>query len=77
MASASTQADLGKILVDFSLNGTFPEEEAVSAASVEPSALSGALVVLQNAKADLEVSYKHSSLVIGKRSMQSAIFLLI
>jgi hypothetical protein len=48
----------------------------VSAASVEPSALSSALVVLQNAKADLEVSYNNGSLSVGTRSIKCAIFLL-
>jgi len=52
--SSSTQADLGQVLVDFSTNGAFPEEEAVSAAHVDSPMVSAALAVLQNAKAELE-----------------------
>ena len=55
MASSDIQAQLGQTLVDFSANGAFPEEEAVSAAYVEDSALPVALVALGNAKAGLEV----------------------
>ena len=47
---------LGSILVDFSTKGTFPEEESVSAAPVEESALPGALAALNTAKIELEVS---------------------
>ncbi|PVH71756.1 centromere/kinetochore protein-like protein zw10 [Cadophora sp. DSE1049] len=52
--SSSTQADLGQVLVDFSTNGAFPEEEAVSAAYVDSPMVSAALAVLHNAKAELE-----------------------
>lgn len=53
--SSSAQADLGQVLVDFSMNGAFPEEEAVSAAHVNSPMVSAALAVLQNAKSALEV----------------------
>ncbi|KAH7408986.1 centromere/kinetochore protein-like protein zw10 [Cadophora sp. MPI-SDFR-AT-0126] len=49
-----TPPDLGQVLVDFSTNGAFPEEEAVSAAYVDSPMVSAALAVLQNAKAELE-----------------------
>ncbi|KAG4438487.1 hypothetical protein IFR05_006010 [Cadophora sp. M221] len=52
--SSSTEADLGQVLVDFSTNGAFPEEEAVSAAYVNSPMVSAALVVLQDAKSALE-----------------------
>jgi centromere/kinetochore protein ZW10 len=45
-------------LIDFSTNGAFPEEEAVSAAYAEPSALPSALVAVRDAKAALEVDSK-------------------
>ncbi len=57
MASSQAPADLGQVLVDFTVNGIFPEDEAVSAAQVTPSALNTALKVLNDAKAELEVSY--------------------
>lgn len=47
---------LGGILIDFSTKGSFPEEESVSAARVEESALPAALVALNAAKTELEVS---------------------
>lgn len=53
--SSFTEADLGQVLVDFSTNGAFPEEEAVSAAYVNSPMVSAALVVLQDAKSALEV----------------------
>ncbi len=57
MASSDIQAQLGQALVDFSTNGAFPQEEAVSAAYVEDSALPAALVALDNAKSGLEVRF--------------------
>ena len=62
--SSSTQADLGQVLVDFSTNGAFPEEEAVSAAHVDSPMVSAALTVLQNAKAELEVRMMSRSCTI-------------
>ncbi|KAH7306101.1 centromere/kinetochore protein-like protein zw10 [Rhexocercosporidium sp. MPI-PUGE-AT-0058] len=59
--SSSTQADLGQVLVDFSTNGAFPEEEAVSAAHVNSPMVSAALVVLQDAKAALEDEVRQTS----------------
>ena len=47
---------LGTTLINFSTDGSFPEEESVSAARVEESALPGALVALNAAKTALEVS---------------------
>lgn len=55
MASAGVQENFGQVLVDFSTNGAFPEEESVSAAYMESSILPEALVVLSNAKSELEV----------------------
>jgi centromere/kinetochore protein ZW10 len=58
MASPKPRSQLGQVLIDFSTNGTFPEEEAVSAAYAEPSALPSALVAVRDAKAALEVDSK-------------------
>jgi protein transport protein DSL1/ZW10 len=55
MSSSDIQARLGQTLIDFSSNGIFPEEEAVSAATLDDSALPAALVALNDAKAELEV----------------------
>jgi hypothetical protein len=55
MASSKPRSQLGQVLIDFSTNGAFPEEEAVSAAYAEPSALPSALVAVRDAKAALEV----------------------
>lgn len=57
MSSSIVQDQLGQALVDFATNGTFPEEEAVSAAHVDSSTVSAALVALSDAKAELEVSF--------------------
>ncbi|CZS94014.1 uncharacterized protein RAG0_04056 [Rhynchosporium agropyri] len=54
MSSPTQAADLGQVLVDFSANGAFPEEEEVSAAYVNSPMVSAALVVLQDAKVALE-----------------------
>lgn len=56
MSSSNVQDQLGRTLVDFAANGTFPEEEAVSAAHVNSSTVSAALAALSSAKAELEVS---------------------
>jgi centromere/kinetochore protein ZW10 len=50
------EGHLGQVLVDFSRDGTFPEEESVSAAYMEGSVLPEALAVLSNAKSELEVA---------------------
>jgi centromere/kinetochore protein ZW10 len=55
--ASSTPPELGQVLVDFSVDGRFPEDEAVSAARVKHSALPAALTVLREAKADLEVHF--------------------
>ncbi|TVY41445.1 hypothetical protein LSUB1_G002283 [Lachnellula subtilissima] len=57
---ASTKV-LGSILVDFSTKGSFPEEESVSAARVEESALPGALAALNTAKTELETEIRELS----------------
>ncbi|KAF4626360.1 hypothetical protein G7Y89_g11800 [Cudoniella acicularis] len=61
MSSTDTQARVGEALVEFSSNGHFPEEESVSAAYVEESALSGALEALEAAKAALGTEIKEIS----------------
>lgn len=63
MSSSEIQARLARTLVDFSSQGIFPEEEAISSTIVEASALPAALVALNNAKAELEVLiHSHASL---------------
>ncbi len=57
MSSSNVQDHLGQALVSFSTNGTFPEEEAISAAHVNSSTVSAALAALSGAKAELEVSF--------------------
>jgi hypothetical protein len=56
MSSPAGEARLGQTLVDFSSKGLFPQEEKVSAATVESSALPAALAALEHAKAELEVN---------------------
>lgn len=56
MATTNAGARVGPTLVDFATNGQFPEEEAVSAASVDSTGLPAALEVLNEAKLALEVS---------------------
>lgn len=56
MASANVQDQLGQVLIDFSTNGAFPEEESVSAAYVQKPYLAPALAALGAARAELEVS---------------------
>jgi centromere/kinetochore protein ZW10 len=58
MASSKPQGQLGQVLIDFSTNGTFPEEEVVSAAYAEPSVLPSALIAVRDAKTALEVGSK-------------------
>jgi centromere/kinetochore protein ZW10 len=55
MASGSHETPLGDALIRFSVDGQFPEEEAVSAAYVEDSALPIALKALNDAQSELEV----------------------
>ena len=55
--ASSRVAELGQVLVDFTVNGTFPQEEAVSAAKVTAAALADALEVLNDARGDLEAGY--------------------
>lgn len=57
MSSQDIQARIGPALVDYSGNGTFPEEESVAAAHIEDDILPEALNALNNAKTDLEVSF--------------------
>jgi len=61
MSSTEIQARLGQTLIDFSTNGAFPEEEAVSAAFVQDSVLPIALEALNDAKLALEVRSNHLS----------------
>jgi len=63
MASSKPQSQLGQVLIDFSTNGAFPEEEAVSAAYAEPSALPSALVAVRDAKVALEVGSRFPFIV--------------
>lgn len=53
---AELQNVLGQTIVNFSRDGVFPEEDAVSAMYVQGSALSVALQAVSSAKAELEVS---------------------
>ena len=55
MSAPDSQARFGQALVDFSSNAIFPEEETISSAPIEESALPAALSALDAAKADLEV----------------------
>jgi hypothetical protein len=55
MASANFHDQLGQVLIDFSTNGAFPEEEAVSAAYIQKPLLAPALAALGTARAELEV----------------------
>jgi hypothetical protein len=56
MASADVQGQLGQVLINFSTNGAFPEEESVSAAYVQKPFLAPALEALSAARSELEVS---------------------
>jgi hypothetical protein len=56
MASTADEARLGDTLIQFSVDGRFPEEEATSAAYVESSALPVALQALAEAQTELEVT---------------------
>lgn len=55
MSTPEIQALLGETLINFSSNGAYPEEDAVSASYVEDGALPAALKELSNAKLSLEV----------------------
>ena len=79
MSSFNDQDQLGQALVDFSTNGLFPEEEAVSATHVNSSTVSAALAALNAARADLEVSPPplsqydmDSSFILRTKSARSA-----
>jgi len=52
----SSHDTLGQTLVGFSSRGTFPDDETVSATAVDASNLSSALLALERAKEELEVS---------------------
>ncbi|EKD13112.1 centromere kinetochore protein [Drepanopeziza brunnea f. sp. 'multigermtubi' MB_m1] len=54
MSYPNVQDQLGQVLIDFSIHGTFPEEDAVSSAYVDSSTVSAALETLNRAKAELE-----------------------
>jgi hypothetical protein len=56
MASAEVQDQLGQVLINFTTNGAFPEEESVSAAYVQKPYLAPALEALSAARSELEVS---------------------
>jgi hypothetical protein len=56
MASAAVEDQLGQVLIDFSTNGAFPEEESVSAAYVQQPCLAPALAALSTARSELEAS---------------------
>jgi hypothetical protein len=60
MATADVQDQLGQVLINFSTNGEFPEEESVSAAYVQKSVLAPALAALSIARSELEVSFPSS-----------------
>jgi hypothetical protein len=60
MSTADGQDQLGQVLINFSTNGAFPEEESVSAAYVQKSALAPALAALATARSELEVSFPGS-----------------
>jgi centromere/kinetochore protein ZW10 len=55
MASPNVQGQLGQVLIDFSTDGRFPEEEAISSAYAETSVIPSALEALSFARSDLEV----------------------
>jgi hypothetical protein len=55
MSSSSPEDELGRVLVDFSEKGIYPQNEETAASHVESLVLPAALSILQNAKADLEV----------------------
>lgn len=57
MATADGQDQLGQVLINFSTNAAFPEEESVSAAYVQKSALAPALAALATARSELEVQF--------------------
>ncbi|RDW74090.1 hypothetical protein BP5796_07532 [Coleophoma crateriformis] len=52
---------LGDTLLQFSRDGVFPDDEAVSAATIETPALPAALQILQNAKDELEAEVRQIS----------------
>ena len=56
MASAAVPDQLGQVLIDFTTNGAYPEEESVSAAYVQKPYLAPALAALSAARTELEVS---------------------
>lgn len=56
MSSQDVGLQIGPVLVDYSSNGIFPEDESVAAAHIEDALLPDALNVLNDSKAALEVS---------------------
>lgn len=65
MASADGQNQLGQVLIDFSTNGTFPEEESISAAYVQRPYLAPALAALGAAREELEVRSFSAATTLG------------
>ncbi|PMD15693.1 centromere/kinetochore protein-like protein zw10 [Hyaloscypha hepaticicola] len=61
MATADVQDQLGQVLINFSTNGEFPEEESVSAAYVQKSVLAPALAALSIARSELETEIRQIS----------------
>lgn len=59
MSGHDNPVRIGRVLVDYSSNGIFPEEESVAATHFEDSLLPGALNALNDSKAALEVTSKH------------------
>ncbi|KAI6708496.1 hypothetical protein JHW43_008968 [Diplocarpon mali] len=64
MASSNAQDRLGKVLVDFSTDGTFPEEEDVAAARVDSSTVSAAMnevrKISRESAPDVDLWIKHA-----------------
>ncbi|PMD34525.1 centromere/kinetochore protein-like protein zw10 [Hyaloscypha variabilis F] len=61
MASAEVQDRLGQVLINFTTNGAFPEEESVSAAYVQKPYLAPALEALSAARSELETEIRQIS----------------
>ncbi|KUJ07758.1 centromere/kinetochore protein-like protein zw10 [Mollisia scopiformis] len=61
MSATKLDNQIGKALVDFSANGAFPEEEAISAAYVTSTLLPTVLGALGEARTELETEIRHIS----------------
>ncbi|KAE9366406.1 centromere/kinetochore protein-like protein zw10 [Stipitochalara longipes BDJ] len=61
MASAEDQDQLGQVLINFTTNGAFPEEESVAAAYVQKPYLAPALEALSAARSELETEVRRIS----------------